>query len=358
MIWILYGIQKMRYKIKEISFIFLLILFIIFAIWNQQKNNYEISNFNKETDTYNNFQNQNNLYFETLRRNYNKSNIKNKVTIALIDTGVDYNHEDLAGKIWTNKKEIPDDFIDNDNNGYIDDIYGWNFYDNTKNVFSGNIEDDHGTMTAGIITANDNQFGITGVAGIADIEIQILKVTSSNKICSTEKIIKAIQYAEENGAQICNINISISEKNIELQKQIKNSKMLFIVAAGNNNKIGGKNIDKYPVFPASFKFDNLITVANLSIDGNLHSTSNYGKDSVDIAAPGDCIYSTTVNNKYAYNTGTSFSAPIVTGVAALLFATKKNLTAPDAKKIIIDNSITKQHLVNYIKDGKILYEIN
>ena len=281
------------------------------------------------------------------------SSTKNKVVVAVIDTGIDYTHEDLQGKIWNNTDEIPDDGLDNDNNGYADDVYGWNFYDNNNIVFSETEEDTHGTMIAGIIAANKNHLGIVGVAGIVDVEIEILKVTSSGEICPASKIIEAIQYAENSGAQICNISMTIEEGD-ELAETIKNSNMLFIVAAGNNDSIGGVDIDKYPVYPASLRYDNIITVANLSWEGNIYTTSNYGKEAVDIAAPGVCIYSTAVNNHYAYNTGTSFSTPIVTGAAVYLYAVNPTISASEARKNILSNAIEKKDLCMSVNKGRVL----
>ena len=198
------------------------------------------------------------------------------------DTGIDYTHEDLAGAIWVNEDEIPGNGIDDDGNGYIDDVHGWNFYDHTNQVYTGD-EDSHGTHGAGTIAASsNNQIGISGIVPGERVKIMPVKALGgSDGSGTTASLIQAIHYAEANGASICNLSLSSSKNDRALYQAIAQSNMLFIVAAGNDSA----NIDLSPTYPASYNLDNILSVANLCYDGVLHHTSNYGASSVDLAAP-------------------------------------------------------------------------
>ncbi len=197
---------------------------------------------------------------------------KRSVIVAMLDTGIDYTHEDLAGAIWVNEDEIPGNGIDDDGNGYIDDVHGWNFYDHTNQVYTGD-EDSHGTHGAGTIAASsDNQIGISGIIPGERVKIMPVKALGgSDGSGTTASLIQAIHYAEANGASICNLSLSSSKNDRALYQAIAESNMLFIVAAGNDSA----NIDLSPTYPASYNLDNILSVANLCYDGALHHTSNY-----------------------------------------------------------------------------------
>ena len=308
---------------------------------------------------------------------------KRKVVVAIVDTGVMYDHEDLAEHIWTNTGEIAGDGIDNDGNGHIDDIHGWNFYDESVYTFdygfnfgfqatatpsptpisgdntyynkNSNIEDSHGTHGAGTIAASNNEIGTVGIASNSDVKIMSVKALGGDEgYGTTESVVQGIQYAEENGAQICNLSLGSDEDDTALRSIIENSSMLFTIAAGNGDYYTGRaiNTDNIPTYPASYDFDNIITVANLQCNGELHSTSNYGATSVDLAAPGSYIYSTSTgdgtsnsnssipaSSSYEYMSGTSMAAPMVAGVAAMLYSCYDDLSLQDIKNIIM-NSVT------------------
>lgn len=279
-----------------------------------------------------------------------------EVIVAVIDTGVDISHEDLSDAIWINEDEIAGDGIDNDGNGYIDDVYGWNFYDNNNEVFVGE-EDSHGTHGAGTIAASINDLGIASIAGNTKVKVMVVKALGGKDGAgTTNSIIQAIHYAEKNGASICNLSFGTSENNRRLYQTIKNSNMLFIAAAGNGDDWTGtgQNSDRIPVYPAAYPLDNIISVANLTIDGTLHSSSNYGTISVDLAAPGSYILSTTPNNQYSYMTGTSMAAPMVTGVAALLYSQDKDITPAQAKEIILASVRPLESLNGLVATGGML----
>ncbi|MDY6855356.1 MAG: S8 family serine peptidase [Thermodesulfobacteriota bacterium] len=209
--------------------------------------------------------------------------------IAVIDSGVDYNHPDLLDNIWLNEAEAqePDNSIDDDGNGYIDDIRGWDFYDDDNDPIDAS---NHGTSIAGTIAAKgDNNLGITGVCWTA--RIMVLKAGNSFGELPTSKIIQAIDYAIENGARI--INASFAGQNYSEFEKAAISKaneagVLFITGAGND----GTDNDEFPRYPANYELPNIITVASTDSNDELSTFSNFGFDSVDLGAPGENIYST------------------------------------------------------------------
>lgn len=270
---------------------------------------------------------------------YDQAQNKRSVIVAIIDTGIDINHQELRNAIWTNPGEIDGDGIDNDGNGYVDDIHGWNFYSNNNKVFSGS-EDSHGTHAAGTISASRGSYGIAGITDNNYVKIMPLKALGGKEgVGSPDAVIKAIKYAEEKGASICNLSMGTTGYSEELAQTIKNSHMLFVVSCGNGGVSGlGYNTDVYPVYPASLPYDNIISVANILFDGTLSKDSNYGAVSVDIAAPGTYILSTIPDNSYGYMSGTSMAAPMVTGVAAMLYSYRTDISLGDVKNIILSSS--------------------
>ena len=288
---------------------------------------------------------------------------KNEVVVAVIDTGVDYQHPELANRMWVNTGEIPDNGIDDDGNGYVDDYYGWDFYNNdssvchykystkhNKNIALPDDNDDHGTHVAGIISAAaSNGTGIAGIAGDADVKIMPLKINGGTKgTGSLSSAIEAIKYATMMGADICNLSWG-TPKFVETLKQVmKESNMLFIAAAGNT----GDNNDVKPIYPADLELDNLISVTFVNADGMLTNQSNYGPNSVDLAAPGEDIYSTTVGN-YATMSGSSMATPQVTGVAAIIYACNDHIYASNVKEILLQSVKPLESLRGRIKTAGI-----
>ena len=262
-----------------------------------------------------------------------------QVVVAVIDTGIDINHPDLKDAIWTNEDEIPGDGIDNDGNGYIDDVHGWNFFDGNNELCKGS-EDDHGTHAAGTIAAARGNGGIAGITDSKYVKVMVLKALGTQYGVGEEKaIIEAIRYAEANGASICNLSFGTTEYYPELEKVMRASKMLFVVSAGNGDAKGiGEDTDQKPDYPSSFDLDNVISVANLMFDGSLAESSNYGAKSVDIAAPGTYIVSAIANSGYGFMTGTSMSAPMVTGAAAFLYSYRTDLQLSDIRKVLLETA--------------------
>lgn len=280
---------------------------------------------------------------------------RRQVVVALIDTGVDITHPELSDSIWINQAEIPGDGIDNDGNGYIDDVYGWNFYDNNAQVFTGS-DDNHGTHSAGTIAAARNGVGTVGICDPAYVKIMVLKILgTSSGVGKVSSVIKAIKYAKANGASICNLSFGTTKYSEELYQTIRDSGMLFVVAAGNGDSTGnGYSIDDQPMYPASFELDNIISVANLRFDGQLDYASNYGLKSVDLAAPGNYILSTVSGNDYTYMSGTSMAAPMVTGTAAMLYSYDSSLSLLDVRKRILQSVRPLESLNGKVATGGML----
>lgn len=270
---------------------------------------------------------------------YAQSPNKRAVTVAIIDTGIDISHPDLEHAIWTNEDEIPDDGIDNDGNGYIDDIHGWNFFDGNNTVYTG-ADDNHGTHAAGTIAAARANGGIVGITDNQYVKIMALKALGSDEgKGNTQAVLDAIHYAEANGASICNLSFGSNHYDENIAQAIRDSKMLFVVAAGNGDSRDlGYNIDTTQVYPASLPYDNIITVANLLFDGKLDESSNYGAGGVDIAAPGVYILSTIADHGYGHMSGTSMAAPMVTGAAAMVYSAHPELDLIGVKNVLLNSA--------------------
>jgi YD repeat-containing protein len=267
--------------------------------------------------------------------------------VALIDGGIDIEHPDLMDSIWHNPNETLNG-LDDDGNGYIDDICGWDFFndDNSVNDLDNKYDQWHSTHLAGIIAAQkDNSIGIAGVAPQA--KILPLKVFEGG-VAYTSDIIKAIEYAEMMGAQIANCSWGSLYENPALKAAIEGSSMLFVCAVGNSLF----DLDKYPTYPACFGLDNIISVTSIDQDGRFSRFANYGTNNVDTAAPGRDILSTWIDEEYQVTSGTSMSAGYVSGAAALLAGQNQGMSAPQIKKRLIDSGDMISGLQNKVKDGK------
>jgi thermitase len=278
--------------------------------------------------------------------------------VAVIDTGVDINHPDLNDNVWTNPDEIAGNGLDDDNNGYVDDINGWDFYHDDNSVFDSAADDGHGTHVAGTIAAEgDNGVGVTGVA--RQTKIMPLKFIGPDR-GYVSYAAQALRYAVDEGAEISNHSYGYYDycggcysKTLRDAVDYANAAGHLVVAAAMNggaDGVGDDN-DQSPVYPASHESANVISVAASDQRDALTSFSNYGATSVDLAAPGQSIYSTLPNNTYGYKGGTSMATPHVAGVGALIKAQNPDLDDADIKAKILESVDKKGDLAGKMLSG-------
>jgi subtilisin family serine protease len=240
------------------------------------------------------------------------------VIVAVIDTGIRTTHEDLQPNLWSNPGEIPGNGIDDDGNGFVDDVHGINTLDN-----SGSPEDDygHGSHVSGILGAVGNN--LVGVAGVCwRVQIMACKFLNAQGDGSVSDAVRCIDYARRMGAKVINASFGRPEMNSQaLYDAIagaRDADIVFVAACGNSQN----NNDITPLYPASYDLDNILAVAATTRADALASFSNFGQTTVDLGAPGEPIFScwNTADNAYQYFVGTSMAAPHVAGAAALLRA--------------------------------------
>jgi subtilisin family serine protease len=280
------------------------------------------------------------------------------VVIAVIDTGVDYNHEDLSANIWQNPGEIPGNGIDDDQNGYIDDIIGWDFVDAHRGAVGEDfaIPDNdpmdshgHGTHVAGIAAAvGNNGLGIAGVAW--NCKIMPLragyKTIKGGMMVASHHAARAIIYAADNGAHIINLSWAGKHKSILVERAIAyaaESGVLVCAAGGNKNTSD-------PSYPAAFDNAAIISVGSVDRHGKKAFSSNYG-DWLDVSAPGVAIYSTYPNNQYRYMSGTSMATPVVSGIAALIWSLNPDQTNLQVKDLILNSVDYLESLIGKVFTG-------
>jgi len=243
--------------------------------------------------------------------------------VGVADSGIDYNHPDIQGNMWTSS----------------DGSYGWNFINNNNDPMD---MAGHGTHVAGTIGAvGNNAIGIAGVCW----RIKLVALRIGNNAFSLDAAIASLHYANENNITIHNNSWGSRQYSPSLKHAITHYNGLFIASAGN---LGADN-DLLPDYPASFDNDNIISVAAINPYDSLAPFSNYGAKSVDIAAPGTDIFSLSLKGEYSGQSGTSMATPHVSGAAALLKSYKPDLTALDIKNIILSSADKYPNL-----DGKVL----
>lgn len=271
-----------------------------------------------------------------------------QVVVAVIDTGIDMNHPDLVDQLWTNPNEVADNGVDDDGNGFIDDVHGWDFIANDNNPSaqpsSSLFTTDyvlHGTHVAGTIGAKgDNGVGVTGVNW--NVQIMPLKIFNDDGEGDTDGIAEAVEYAIANGADIINMSYggsSSTQTEENVMTAAADAGIVLVAAAGNESR----NLNTHPFYPACY--DQVIGVGATDDADVITDFSNFGSNCVDVAAPGEFIYNTyyyddtgtytALNDEYGYMSGTSMATPVVSGIAGLVLATNPNLSASEVSDIII-----------------------
>lgn len=281
------------------------------------------------------------------------------VIIAVIDTGIDVNHEDLKNNLWVNQGETGTDSkgrdkrtngIDDDGNGYTDDVHGWNFVSRNNRL---NDNHGHGTHIAGIIGAEaSNKKGISGIT--PKVSLMVLKYFDP-KVPNTDNLkntVASIHYAIKMGAHIINYSgggVEYSQEEFEAVQAADNKGILFVAAAGNERS----NSDQNHYYPADYSLKNIISVTAIDPTTEVLASSNYGVLTVDIAAPGQNILSCLPNNSYGLMTGTSQATAFVSGAAALVMSYKNQyFKAEEVKKYILSTGDTSSSLMAKTKTSR------
>ncbi len=271
------------------------------------------------------------------------------VTVAVVDTGVQITHPDLTGRVWTNPGEVPGNGVDDDANGRVDDVNGWDFAAGDASVYDDPAGDRHGTHVAGVIAAARGN-GI-GIAGIADnARIMPLKFIGSDGSGSNVDAIVAIQYAVQNGARVINASFggpAYDEALCDTIAWAGEQGALVVVAAGNS----GQSLDTSSAWPARCPSATMLTVAAFTHEGKLAGFSNRSATQVDIAAPGEFVVS-TVPGDYGYMSGTSMATPHVAGVAAAVLGRSPAMSPAQARQAVLDGAVPLPALTGLVAGGR------
>ncbi|MBT4792810.1 MAG: S8 family serine peptidase [Halobacteriovoraceae bacterium] len=267
------------------------------------------------------------------------------VVIAVIDTGVKWDHPELKSNMWVNSLEKNGQKgIDDDGNGYIDDIYGYDFSENDSDPMD---EYGHGTHCAGIIGATHESGKIAGVMN--KVSLMAVRMMDHKGRGKTEQSIKAVGYAVENGADVLS-NSWGSRRHSKILEGIlskANDMGIVVVAAAGNSRFNDN--DKIPTYPANYQVENIISVAAFNARDRHSAYSSYGKKTVHVAAPGTNIISTYIKKKrkkeiYKVASGTSMAAPYISGLVGLLLSITNEYTPLEIKQRLITTSVPVAHM--------------
>ena len=268
------------------------------------------------------------------------------VYVGVIDEGIQFDHPDLAGQVWTNPGDDTFDGVDNDNNGYVDDVHGWDFANNDATIYDGGPSgslDDHGTHVSGTIGGKaNNGVGVVGVNwNVTLISAKFLGASGG----SLANAVKAVDYLTNLKKAPKNLNIvasnnswgggSFSQALLDAINRANAQNIMFVAAAGNS----GTNNDKRASYPSNYNAPNVIAVAAIDKTGALASFSQYGAKTVDLGAPGVAIISSTAYNGYSSYNGTSMATPHVTGAIALYASTHTGATVAQIRNAILSSTV-------------------
>lgn len=269
------------------------------------------------------------------------------VRVAVIDTGVDYNHPDLKDQMWVNTAEANGQpGVDDDGNGYVDDIHGYDFQNKDGDPMD---DHNHGTHCAGVIGASHNGKGIRGV--MADVELVAIKFLSARG-GTTEDAILSVQYAIDVEVDVMSNSWGGGGFSQALKDAIvaaNQAGIVFVAAAGNSNS----DNDKRPTYPTNYEVDNVIAVGSHTSKGTRSSFSNYGAKTVHVMAPGSSILSTVRGAKYSSMSGTSMACPHVAGVAGLLMSVEPNLTPLEVRQRMVNSAKGTSALKSVSQGGRV-----
>ena len=277
------------------------------------------------------------------------------VVVAVVDSGVDFGHPDLAPNRWQNPDEVCDNGLDDDANGFVDDCHGWDFaYDDNTPWNPGAHA--HGTHVAGIIGAAENGDGVVGIApNVHLMDLNVGAITPSGQPgITTTAVARAIRYAADNGADIINLSLgtppgSPRQGSAPVEQAILHaeSRGVVVVAAAGND---GTNLDLAPGWPASYEFSNMITVGASTPTDSRAGFSNYGAV-VDVFAPGVLILSSMPNGELSFMSGTSQATPVVAGAAALALEARPGRTPSDVRGVLTEHSDRNEALAPFVAGG-------
>lgn len=252
-------------------------------------------------------------------------------SIAVIDSGISYNHPDLRPALFENPNEIPFNGGDEDRNGFVDDVIGWNFNEGGPLPFDDN---GHGTFISSIIIAQrSNGQGGMGICPLC--RLVSLRFLDADGAGDDEDLINAIDYATNLGVRVMNISTAGEGYDKDLHNALKRAEardILVVVSSGND----GESNDKYGIYPANFEMRNLITVGSTDERNQWWENANFSPTKVHIAAPGEKLWGAWPDGKWYTGDGTSFSAPMVAAIAGLVRSVNPTLTAAQTKQILLN----------------------
>ena len=278
---------------------------------------------------------------------WNISKGSKEIKIAILDTGIDYNHPDLKSQLYTNLDELNGETgVDDDGNGYIDDIHGYDVINGDGDPLD---DSGHGTHCAGIVGSAHNSVGMMGVLG--NVSIISVKMLDHTGYGDAEASLKAIDYAVKAGATVLNCSWGSSKHSAILEEVLRevNDLGITVVAAAGNFR--GRNNDITPTYPATYKIPNIISVAAHNAQAGFSSFSTRGPNSIHITAPGTNILSTWINGSYKVASGTSMAAPYVAASVALLRHLEPNLGMKEIRDRLMETAVKEKKL-----KGKIISE--